>query len=185
VADPGGTHSPDRLKFSVPGSARTAIRRPRLDRLLSELYDTHSIVEIAAAAGSGKTTQAALYSVRSGRRVAWLTLDRADSSGPRLVSSLASALGCVIEATNSAAWDVLSPNGTAEAVAAAVAEAAVGIETLVVLDEVWEATRSPAAEAALAAFLQHMPDQMHLLLLTREHLPLRRRDGDPEVVVNV
>lgn len=173
------TFPPGRLKFGAPSSVRTAIRRPRLDRLLSELFDSHSVVEIAAAAGSGKTTQAGLYAVSSGRRVAWLTLDRADRSGQELVSDLARALAGIAGGTTTAARDVLSRSGVLpEAAASAVADDVAGVETLVVIDDAHETAGSATAAAALAAFLHHLPDRMRVLLLTREHLPLQQRTGN-------
>src|SRR6202521_226796 len=67
--------SPLRHKFVAPGIPRGSIARPRLDRQLSELFDTYSVVEIVAAPGSGKTVQAQLYAASCGRAVAWLTMD--------------------------------------------------------------------------------------------------------------
>ena len=59
--------SPLRHRFEAPGVPRGSIERPRLDRLLTELFDTYSIVEIVAAPGSGKTVEAQLYARACGR----------------------------------------------------------------------------------------------------------------------
>ena len=84
---------PLRHKFAAPGVPRGSIARPRLDRLLGELLDTYSVVEIVAAPGAGKTVAAQLFAATCGRQLAWLTMDRSDVSPSGLLFDLATALG--------------------------------------------------------------------------------------------
>lgn len=81
-----------RLLRPTPGS-RT-ISRPRIYALLNAQPDAR-IVAVTAPAGFGKTTAVAAWVERSGRPVAWLTLDDVDDRAPRLAESLVAAMRTV------------------------------------------------------------------------------------------
>src|SRR5215475_6645198 len=99
-------------KFAAPGVPRGSIARPRLDRMLTEMFDTYSIVEVIAAPGSGKTVQAQLFAAGCGRQLVWLTMDRSDVSASGLVFDLAAALGPLAGDAVSAMRQTLQRNGT-------------------------------------------------------------------------
>ncbi|HZE49840.1 MAG TPA: BTAD domain-containing putative transcriptional regulator [Jatrophihabitantaceae bacterium] len=162
---------PLRHKFAAPGVPRGSIERPRLDRLLTELFDTYSIVEVIAAPGSGKTVEAQLFAAGCGRQLAWLTMDRSDRSASGLVFDLATALG---ELAGNAVSDMrrtLQTNGTIEEAAAILASSAATQESLLVIDECQQIATSADAASALDTFLEYIPEQMRVLLLAREELP--------------
>jgi LuxR family transcriptional regulator, maltose regulon positive regulatory protein len=160
-----------RHKFDAPGVPKGSIERPRLDRLLAELFDTYSIVEIVAAPGSGKTVEAQLFARGSGRRLAWLTLDRSVTSAPGLVFDLATALEPVVGDATSATRRTLQNNGTAEEAAAVLATSVAGNDVLLVIDECQQIATSGDAASALDTFLEYVPETMRVLLLAREELP--------------
>ncbi|MFC5753245.1 BTAD domain-containing putative transcriptional regulator [Actinomadura rugatobispora] len=166
-----------RHKFAAPGVPRGSIERPRLDHLLDTLFDSYAIVEIVAAPGAGKTVEAQLFARRTGRRLAWLTMDRSDRSASGLVFDLATALGPVAGDAVDAMRGTLQSNGTAEEAAAILASASGGEDVLVVIDECQQISASPDAASALDTFLEYLPDRMRMLLLSREELPwpLQRR----------
>jgi LuxR family maltose regulon positive regulatory protein len=163
--------SPLRHKFVAPGIPRGSIARPRLDRQLSELFDTYSVVEIVAAPGSGKTVQAQLYAASCGRAVAWLTMDRSDRSASGLVFDLATALGSLAGDAAAAMHRTLQTNGTVEEAAAILASATAAHECLFVIDECQHIAMSADAASALDTFLEYVPEQTRVLLLAREELP--------------
>ena len=81
-------------KVLVPNRAPGLIERPRLLRLM-DLIETKQLTIIKAGAGFGKTSLATELAARlrqSGRVVAWLTLDAADSEPTRFLFYLAQAL---------------------------------------------------------------------------------------------
>jgi DNA-binding SARP family transcriptional activator/tetratricopeptide (TPR) repeat protein len=160
-----------RHKFAAPGVPRGSIARPRLDRLLHELFDTYSIVEIIAAPGSGKTVAAQLFAGRCGRQLAWLTMDRSDISASGLLFDLATALGPLAGDAVTAMRQTLQETGTAEEAAAILASAADGTDALLVIDECQEIAAAAEAASALDIFLEYVPERLRVLLLAREELP--------------
>ncbi len=158
-------------RFAAPGIPRGCIERPRLDRLLSELFDTYSIVELIAAPGSGKTVEAQLYAASSGRKLAWLTMDRSDSSAASLIFDLATALGDLAGNAISDMRRTLQTSGSTEEAAAILADAAGTQNCLLVIDECQQIASSPDAASALDTFLEYIPERLQVLLLARQELP--------------
>ena len=73
-------------KLAIPAPAKELVARPRLDRQLARLIDTHRAVVVSATAGAGKTTAVASALGHLGLPVAWLTVDNTDSAPGRLVT---------------------------------------------------------------------------------------------------
>jgi len=88
--------SPDppviRRKVAVPPQPERLVGRPRIDRLLAELIESHGLVWVCATAGAGKTTAVIEALPLLDRHVAWLTLDDTDAAPGRLVTYLEAAL---------------------------------------------------------------------------------------------
>ena len=160
-----------RHKFAAPGVPRGSITRPRLDRLLHELFDTYSVVEIIASPGSGKTVAAQLFASKCGRQLAWLTMDRSDISASGLVFDLATALGPLAGDAVNTMRQTLQTTGTAEEAAAILASSTDGADALLVIDECQEIAASAEAASALDIFLEYIPERLRVLLLALEDLP--------------
>jgi LuxR family maltose regulon positive regulatory protein len=161
----------NRYKVIAPGLPRGSIRRPRLDQMLTELFETYSVVEIVAAAGSGKTVQAQLYAAICPQELVWLTLDRSDRSAPALVMDLATALSPIVDNAVSTAHTALRSHDTAEEAAAVLASSIGDNQCLLVIDECQQIAAAPATASALDTFLAHVPEQTQVLLLARQELP--------------
>lgn len=172
-----------RHKFSAPGLPRNAMRRPRLDRLMTELFATYSIVELVSAPGSGKTVQAQLFLAECARPSAWLTLDRADESPMALVMDLCTALEAVAGSGVRGARATVRTNGTPEEAAAVLSESLACTDCVFVIDECQQIARSPAAASALDSFLAYLPERAQILLLARAELPWPLRTPPPHGVV--
>jgi ATP/maltotriose-dependent transcriptional regulator MalT/DNA-binding SARP family transcriptional activator len=173
LTDQNAESAPSQLrhKFTLPGLPPGSIDRPRLDRLLGELFDTYSVVEIVAAPGSGKTVQAQLFGSGCGRRLAWLTMDRSDVTASGLVFDLAAALGPLAGNAVSTMRQALQTTGTVEEAAAILANSADLADALLVIDECQEIAASAEAASALDLFLEYVPERLRVLLLAREELP--------------
>lgn len=165
-----GPH-PAGAKFSAPGYPRDFIDRPRMHRVLDELFDTYSIVEIVAAPGAGKTVEAQLYASRGERRLAWLTLDDSDSSANGLLLDIATALGPFAVDAAGTMCKALHAMNTAQDAAAILASGIEDVELLLVIDDCQNITHSDSAAAALDTFLEYLPEHVRILLLAREELP--------------
>jgi ATP/maltotriose-dependent transcriptional regulator MalT/DNA-binding SARP family transcriptional activator len=158
-------------KYTAPGVPRGSIVRPRLNRLVAELLDTYSIVEIIAAPGSGKTVQAQFSGETYVNNLSWLNMDRSDQSAAGLLFDLATTLGAVAIGGVEATQRMLHAGGTAEEAAAVLAGSTRGHECLLVIDECQQIAASPDAASALDTFIEYVPETMRVLLLARENLP--------------
>ncbi|MEV4604400.1 BTAD domain-containing putative transcriptional regulator [Amycolatopsis sp. NPDC049253] len=162
---------PHRHRIAPPGVPTGSLGRPRLDRLLSDLFETYSVVEIVAAPGSGKTVQAQLYAAASGLPLAWLTLDKSDVSASALVFDLASALGDLAEGAAATMFSTLQGNGTPDEAAAILASTLGEHDCLLVIDDCHHIAGSADAASAVDTFLEYIAEPVRVLLLARDELP--------------
>lgn len=155
-----------------------AVRRRRLtDRLQQGLY--RRLTLIAAPAGYGKTALVSEWLAGCGRPAAWLALEPGDGELARFLTGTISALQTLAESVGESVLSVLqSPvPAPAESLLTALLNeiAALPDPFLLVLDD-YHAASSPAVDAAVSFLLDHLPEQMHLVMTTREmpDLPLAR-----------
>ena len=154
----------------APTLAVTKLRPPRLHdalvpraRLTSQLshaiHANQRLTLIAAPAGYGKTTLASQW-LRENQDVvfAWLSLDTGDDAPDRFVDGLAAALALA---------GVNMPNPLEPAVLVN-ALAAFGWRLVIVLDD-YHVISTPAIHAVLQAWMERLPDHVHLVLITRHY----------------
>ena len=139
---------------------------------------------ICAPAGYGKTTLLQEWIARSGEPVAWVSLDAGDSDPTRFWSYVIAALQAVQVAENDPAW---APSRGPNAVDVECLLAGLinrfcqsGRELTLVLDD-YHVIDSPAIQSAMAFFIEHLPDCVHLVISSRTVPPfplgrLRARD---------
>ncbi|WP_395656203.1 LuxR C-terminal-related transcriptional regulator [Nocardioides sp.] len=173
-----------RGRFDAP-SSRTRLRAPAApghlvprDRVVALLDDltSYPVVAVVAPAGAGKTTLAAEWVRRGGRRTGWLTLEDGDRDPVRLGTSLLAGVdvlepgvsarvtgfdGDPTDPADATAW----VRGLAEDLGADTAPAVLVVDDLQRIDD-------SAAAAAFAAFVEHQPPWLHLVLLSRRRAPL-------------
>jgi LuxR family transcriptional regulator, maltose regulon positive regulatory protein len=187
---------PDALvttKVRVPRTRQELVERPRLLEALVR-YEGRRLTLVSAPAGFGKTTLLSEWlEDRSGDggSIAWLSLEEADNDPARflayLVSALRSALG----------------EGIGEGVLASLrlpefppVEAVVGVlineladvrheEVTIVLDDYHVIHSGPIHEAT-SFLLEHLPENVHLVISSRADPPLplaklRARDQVSEI----
>ena len=111
AAPEDGAAGPDALlatKLHVPRARHGLVPRPRLvDRLTEALAGELTVV--CAPAGFGKTALLADWARRSGRPVAWLSLDAADNDPVRFWRHVAAALGGMRAAAGQRITALLGP----------------------------------------------------------------------------
>jgi LuxR family maltose regulon positive regulatory protein len=171
-------------KFFVPAAPHTLIARPRLFSLLDEGRG-RPLTLISAPAGFGKTTLLSAWvqaQPPGNLLVAWVSLDEADNDPVRFWSYVLTAL------------DRLRPGNYSELAAYVQAETRPSLQLvttaslnrlaeepeplILVLDD-YHLLTDDAVHISLAAFVEHLPPQVGVILSTRADppLPLTRLRG--------
>lgn len=154
------------------------VLRPRLiERLNGGLH--RKLTLISASAGFGKTTLVSEWIAGCERPVAWLSLDERDNDPARLLTYLVAALKTIAANIGEGVLAVLqSPQPLpTESILTILLNEITTIQDnfLLVLDDLHVIDAKPANHA-LTFMLEHLPPQMHVVILTREepNLPLAR-----------
>lgn len=177
-------------KLYVPAPRRGFVARPRLREKL-RLGAESRLTLVSAPAGFGKTALLADWvsdSSARDRRVAWLSLDPADSEPVTFWSYVVAALRTAVPGVGAGALDLLASappahelvltalvNDLAALPEDAVPQAAVPEDVWLVLDD-YHTVDSQAIGAGMAYFLEHLPPRVHVVVSTRSDpdLPLSR-----------
>src|SRR4051812_21153 len=157
--------------LSPPALVGNLIVRPRLLAALAQAASSR-LVRIAAPAGSGKTTLAALWHEclrADGNAVAWVTLDPADNEAVRWATRVAAAVERAVPepATSLGAVTGAALVDPESVVAVLLGELAqFGTETFLFLDDL-HVISDPGVIAILDRLLRHAPRSLHLVVMTR------------------
>ncbi len=166
-----------RTKFHFPPVRSKFIARPRLIELLNKGLTGH-LTLISAPAGFGKTSLLGEWRrSRFGRElpVAWLSLDSDDNELTQFLTYLSAGLSSINAALGESALTLLqSPQPPP--VNSVLTTLINDLSTLqspaaLVLDD-YHVIHSEAVHQAVMFLLDHLPDQMHLAILTRSDPPL-------------
>lgn len=167
-------------KISIPAQGQQMVSRPRLaDRLREGLQ--RPLTVISAPAGFGKTTLVAgtLRDYQSEFRVAWLSLEEEDSHLIRFLYHLVATLQSVAPEVGRAPIFLIgrlqlpAPNDLITALISELSESEKPI--VLVLDD-YHVIPNPEIHAALNFLVEHMPEQLRIVLVSRKvpDLPLAR-----------
>jgi len=165
-------------KLYIPPPRPKAVLRSRLIEALNQGLQ-RKLTLISAPAGSGKTTLVSGWVAGCDLRVGWLSLDEEDSDPARFLTSLVAVLRRVSPNIGEDVLSVLqSPQPPpVEAALTALLNEITGIPDnfVLVLDD-YHLVDDKSVDAALNFLLEHLPQQMHLVITTREdpQLPLAR-----------
>lgn len=158
-------------KLNIPAPGPGLVSRPRLTARLDE---NRRLVVLCAPAGSGKTTLLAQW-CNCRARVAWVSLDRADSAPERFLAYLIRALQQVAPGVGQGALSLLESGDPAGiiAVPAMLVNDLAGLDhtVVVVLDDYHEID-TPAVHRAVESLLEHLPSQVRLVISAQEEPPL-------------
>jgi LuxR family transcriptional regulator, maltose regulon positive regulatory protein len=161
-------------KLYVPVPRPNAVVRAELiARLNKGLH--HRLTLISAPAGFGKTSLVSAWSRDSGRPVAWLSLDDADTDLARFLTHLVAALQTIaptlgtdlvalLQSSQPPAADALMPLLLNQI-------ATLPRPALLVLDDV-HVLDAGIIHQLLAMLTEQLPPQLHLVIITREDPPL-------------
>lgn len=164
-------------KFHIPVWRENGVTRSRLlERLQKGLEKPHKFTLVCGPAGYGKTTLVSdwLYSLRNTECIAWLSLDKSDNDPLRFFSYW---IGSFIHANESLGQRMNFPldNLQATALHSLLDEIINNLSELdhsilMLLDDYHLITNAILHEA-LEYFLDHQPEQVHFVLVSREDPP--------------
>jgi LuxR family maltose regulon positive regulatory protein len=160
-------------KLHVPRTRRGLVSRPRLVGRLTEGLESE-LTLVCAPAGFGKTALLADWTRRSGRAVAWLSLDAGDNDPVRFWRHAAAALGGVRDGVGQQLTSLLRPPPRSfEAVVTTLVNelAAVPGEVVLVLDD-YHLIDGPAVHESLAFLLEHLSAGLRVVVASRADPPL-------------
>ncbi|HET6694770.1 MAG TPA: hypothetical protein VFG97_10725, partial [Pedococcus sp.] len=158
-----------RSKFRVPTAPRHLVRRTRLIELLDDLA-AYPVTAVVAPAGAGKTALAADWLRHCERPSAWLALDDSDSDPAQFCVALISAVESLAPGVaDRARTAVHGPGGPLGALRVMTddLELTEGEDAVLVIDDVHHIDDSELTRSTLVTFVEHKPDWLHLLLLSR------------------
>jgi len=171
-------------KLSAPSLRKDVVSRLRLtERLEDDLLQNgrfgRKLTLISAPAGYGKTTLALDWVKRIGLPLTWLSLDEADNDPRRFITYLIATMKQVDESIGQAASAMLqSPQPPPSEVMLTVLIndiTSVSQPFLLIFDD-YHVIHTPPIHQQLAFLLDHQPDNLHLVITTREDplLPISR-----------
>lgn len=156
----------NRTKFHPPLSQRGGVPREHLLRMLEQEADVHLIL-LRAPAGYGKTTLMGQWMeciLRTGRHVAWLTLDASDNDPARLMSHLYGALHNWMEMALGAS---AATSASADWIAALERIGPDAPPLTLFLDE-FEQLSSTSASRVMRLVVERLPREVRLVISSRD-----------------
>ena len=171
------------VDFMLEAKLRPPIARPEWvtrSRLVDELEKASQrpVILIAAPAGYGKTTAVTqwLASTSGPATAAWVSLDTADNDPVRLWTHIATALdraGCVI-ARDIAGFVAAGSHDMLTAVLPKIISGMAGLDSgVTLLIDDFHIVRATACHAQMDFLIKHLPEHVHVVLITRADPTLR------------
>lgn len=163
-------------KLYFPKSRRQTVLRPRLLETLSSALQV-PLTLIVAPAGYGKTTLMSAWRAGPGAKTsaAWLTLDEEDNDPQRFLRYLTAAINQIqpglVENTTAVVNSPQLPSTEMICVSLLNELSANRLDLLIVLDD-YHLLDHPELHALMTFLLDHCPDQLHFVILTRADPPL-------------
>lgn len=167
-------------KLRPPRPNRQRLERPRLSERLGTIVE-HRLTLVQAPAGYGKTTLLGMLGADP-NPPAWYTLGEEDADPPRFLAYLLAALAQRLPQLSPLPSALLEELRAQTAVAdwtpvidalANALEGALVQPLLLVLDDCEPIARQPALTALLARLLQHQPELLHLVMVSRQPVELQ------------
>jgi LuxR family maltose regulon positive regulatory protein len=163
-----------RTKLFVPPARAKLVGRPRLNEKLNAGLD-RSLILVSAPAGYGKTTLVSGWLRETGIASTWLSLDEDDNEPRRFLQYLVAAIQKIVPTVPGDAVQMLSGAAAASVEAlltVLINEIALQSTPLIlVLDDLHVIHTQPVLDA-LRFLLEHIPPDLHVVVLSRSDLPL-------------
>jgi LuxR family transcriptional regulator, maltose regulon positive regulatory protein len=165
-------------KLYMPRLRPNMVSRPRLiERLNARLH--RKLTLISAPAGFGKTTLVSEWVQGLERPAAWLSLDEGENDSTRFLTYLVAALQTIAPGLGkgvSGALQSPQPPPPDSILTTLLNELTTLPDQIVLVLDDYHLIEAQAVDQALTFLVEHLPPQMHLIIVTREdpHLPLAR-----------
>jgi LuxR family transcriptional regulator, maltose regulon positive regulatory protein len=161
-------------KLHIPRARPGFVLRPRLLERLQEGMD-QQVVLVCTPAGFGKTSLLADWARRSGRAIAWLSLDEADNDPARFWRHVVATLEGIRPGVGERLAPLLGPPAprSFEGLVTALLNqlAAQPDEVVLVLDDYHRVEAQPV-HGSLGFLVEHLPPQVRLVVASRADPPL-------------
>jgi LuxR family maltose regulon positive regulatory protein len=171
-------------KLYIPPSRPNVVLRAHLIERLNEGLRLNQgfgrkLTLVSAPAGFGKTTLISEWLASYERPAAWLSLDEGDNDPARFLTYLVAALQIAAANVGAGVLGALqSPQlpSTESILTALLNEVTTVPDRFILVLDDYHVIEAKSVENALTFLLEHLPPQMHLVIVTREdpHLPLAR-----------
>ncbi len=162
-------------KLFIPPIRLNQINRPRLSNLLDTSFN-YALILVSAPAGYGKTTLVSSWLQEKRIPSAWLSLDDGDNDPIRFLLYLHAALAPFspgIEDEFHSMLQGIQPALHENAINLLVNELASTSNPFILILDDFHTIHSDAVLRILTYLLDHLPPQMHLVILTRADPPLQ------------
>ena len=164
-------------KWNIPHANKPAIERERLFEKL-DAGTLNGSVLVSGTAGSGKTTLAASWLKNRKRKAAWYCLDDTDNDAVSVIKNSAECIKSAYAASfdgftmmAEAASDSQSSFSSIEITAAFLSCIEEQIEDYLIIYDDYHTVTSQAVHESFQFILNHLPDNLSLLILSRSTLP--------------
>lgn len=167
-------------KLTIPPLRTNLVYRPRLmARLDRALQADCKLALISAPAGYGKTTLVSAWVRQLEEPAAWLSLDESDNDPVRFLTYFIAALQLVHPAIGEDTMSLLQspqPPPSEIMLTTLINDIAGSASPIILILDDYHAIHTPPIHKQLAFLLDRIPQQMHLIILTREDplLPVAR-----------
>ena len=161
-------------KLYIPLPRSGIVTRPRLIEKVN-VGLARKLTLISASAGFGKTTLVSEWIAACERPAAWFSLDKGDSDPTRFLTYLVAALQTLAPSIGEGALGMLQspqPSSTESILTTLLNEIATVSDNFTLVLDDYHVVDAKAVDDALAFLLEHLPKQMHLVIITREDPPL-------------
>jgi LuxR family transcriptional regulator, maltose regulon positive regulatory protein len=163
-----------RTKFYAPAVRFNLVTRPRLIDLLNGGMDKKLIL-VSAPAGYGKTTLISRWLKETGISSAWLSLDAGDNDPIRFLQYLLTAFQPVVPGIADDLLDIfpsVQPAQHENIIDHLTNELASSADQFVLVLDDFHVINSETVPRIVSYLLDHLPHQIHLVILTRVDPPL-------------
>lgn len=161
-----------RGRVQPPPLGPSVVERPRLEEEIGKLIEDYRAVMVMASAGAGKTTAVLQAARRTGRPLAWLSVDRTDGDTGHLLLYLEATLAAQVPEMEDVATAAMSAGLPHVEVAALLAEEIGDVPLLLVIDDLERVASSEDAVAVLSNFARFMPEAARLVLVGRRDVAI-------------
>jgi LuxR family transcriptional regulator, maltose regulon positive regulatory protein len=167
-------------KLYIPPPRTGIVSRTRLiERLDDGLAQGSRLTLISASAGFGKTTLISEWIVKNRLSTAWLSLDEGDNDPVRFISYLIAALQTIKSGFGEGLLSMFQSHqhpSTEVLLTAFLNEVTTLPDNFILVLDDFHSIDSQAIDRFLTFLVEHLPPQMHLVIVTREDpsLPLAR-----------